>query len=67
MNKALSIAFLVVGIVLLVLGYNASQSVSSGISEAVQGAPSNKAIWLISLGVVAALVGGFGLIPRRRG
>ncbi|OAM87515.1 DUF3185 family protein [Termitidicoccus mucosus] len=66
MSKPLSIALLVIGIILLVFGYNASQSVSSNISETVQGAPSNKAIWLITTGVIATLVGILGLVYRRR-
>lgn len=66
MNKGISIALLIVGIILLIYGINAYNSASSSISQAVQGAPSNKAIWLIVLGVLGAIIGGFGLIRGAR-
>lgn len=65
MSKIPSIALLVVGIILLVYGLNASDSVSSSVSQAVTGAPTNKSIWLIVLGVIGILSGGFGLVFRR--
>ena len=65
MSKILSIALLVVGIVLLVYGLNASDSFSSSVSRAVNGAPTDKTIWLIALGVIGLIAGGFGLIFRR--
>ncbi|MDR2981266.1 MAG: DUF3185 family protein, partial [Puniceicoccales bacterium] len=42
MNKPLSIALLIVGVILLVYGFSASDSLSSNVSEAVHGAPSDK-------------------------
>jgi LPXTG-motif cell wall-anchored protein len=65
MSKIPSIAFLVVGIVLLVYGLDASNSVSSSVSNAVTGSPTDKSIWLIVLGVLGILSGGFGLFFRR--
>lgn len=56
---------LVVGIVLLIMGFNASDSLSSELSEAFDGAPSDKAIWLIVGGVVAAALGAIGLMRKR--
>jgi hypothetical protein len=64
MNRTLSIALLVVGIILLVWGLNASGSFASEVSEAVSGAPSNRSIWLIVLGALATIIGGLGLIRR---
>lgn len=66
MNRPLSIALLVVGVILLIWGFNASESVSSEVSEAVTGAPTDRSIWLIALGAVAALVGIFGFLRRGR-
>jgi LPXTG-motif cell wall-anchored protein len=65
MSKIPSIAFLIIGIVLLVYGLDASNSVSSSLSNAVTGSPTNKSIWLIVLGVLGILSGGFGLFFRR--
>lgn len=61
MNKTMSLALLVGGIVLLVFGYNAAQSASSAFSRVFTGSPTNKAIWMIAGGAVAAVVGLVGL------
>ncbi len=65
MSKIPSVAILVVGIILLVFGLNASNSAASSISNAVTGSPTDKSIWLIVLGVVGILTGGVGLVFRR--
>jgi LPXTG-motif cell wall-anchored protein len=65
MSKIPSVAFLIIGIILLVYGLDASNSFSSSVSNAVTGSPTNKSIWLIVLGVVGILSGGFGLFFRR--
>jgi uncharacterized membrane protein YidH (DUF202 family) len=61
MNKSMSLALLVGGIVLLVFGYNAAQSTSSAFSRIFTGSPSNKAIWMIVAGAIAAVLGLVGL------
>ncbi len=65
MYKIPSIALLVAGIILLVYGLDASNSVSSSITQAVSGTPTNKSIWLIATGVIGIISGGFGLFFRR--
>jgi hypothetical protein len=65
MNRAICIALIVVGIVLLIMGFNASESVGSEVSEAVQGTPSNRSIWLIVGGLASAIIGAVGLFRRR--
>jgi drug/metabolite transporter (DMT)-like permease len=65
MSRILSSVILLVGIVLLVYGIDASNSVSSSVTQAVSGTPTNKSIWLIVLGVVGVLSGGCGLLLRR--
>jgi hypothetical protein len=65
MSKIASIAILVVGILLLVYGLNGSSSVSSSVSRAVTGAPTDKTVWLIALGVIGVITGGFGLVFRK--
>jgi hypothetical protein len=67
-NKTIGIALVVVGVVLIALGFSASESFTSEFSEFFTGAPTNKAIWLFVGGVVALIVGlGGTLISARRG
>ena len=49
-----------VGIVLLIIGINASESFASDVSRFFTGEPTDRAIWFI-LGGVAAIVAGFGM------
>jgi hypothetical protein len=65
MNKPLSFAILVVGIILLVFGLNAHDSVASSAKEAVTGTPTDKSLWLIVLGTIGIVTGGFGALFRR--
>ncbi len=65
MNKALAIAILVVGVVLLIFGFNAQDSVASQASEALTGTPTDKSMWLIILGIIGVIVGGLGMLFRR--
>jgi len=57
MNKGIGIALLVVGIILVVYGINASDSASSGVSRIFTGAPNNKTLWLLLGGIGSAIVG----------
>lgn len=61
MNKGTAIALLVVGVVLLIFGYNAYNSASSGLSEMVTGAPTDKSMWLLAAGLIASIMGGYNL------
>lgn len=62
MNKILSIALLVGGLVLITIGMNASNSVGSGFSRIFTGSPTDKTIWLLIGGVAAAAIGAGGLL-----
>ncbi|HEY1848347.1 MAG TPA: DUF3185 family protein [Opitutaceae bacterium] len=66
MNKILSIVLLVVGIVLIVYGINASNSAASGVSRAFTGTPTDKTVWLLVIGIVLGLVGLFGMFRGPR-
>jgi hypothetical protein len=57
MNKAIGLALLVAGIVLIVYGINASHSVGSQVSQTFTGAPTNKTLWLLIGGIASAIVG----------
>ncbi len=59
MNKYLGIALLVGGAVLIVFGLQASDSFSSDVSRAFTGNPTDKSMWMLVGGIVAAIVGGF--------
>lgn len=48
---------IVVGVVLLIFGWSASNSASSEFSKAFQGAPSDKAIWLLVGGGILVVLG----------
>jgi len=61
MNRILSLALLVGGIVLIVYGVNASESLGSDFSRFFTGNPTDKTIWFLIGGVVAAAIGLGGL------
>lgn len=57
MNKAIGLALLVVGIVLIIFGISASDSFGSDVSRFFTGAPTDKSMWLLLSGVAATIVG----------
>ena len=57
MNKLVSLALLVGGVVLIIFGVQATDSFSSDVSRFFTGSPTDKAIWMLIGGIVAALVG----------
>jgi len=61
-NKLLSLVFLIGGIVLIVYGVHASNSVGSDFSRFFSGAPTDKSIWLLLAGAVLAAIGAGGLL-----
>ena len=62
MNKPISLALVVGGILLIIYGVAANDSVGSGISRFFTGSPTDKTMWLLIGGAVAAVVGGAGLV-----
>jgi Protein of unknown function (DUF3185) len=66
MNKPVSFALLAGGIVLIIWGANASDSVGSSFSRFFTGNPTDKAMWLMIGGVVAAVAGLIGVMSRSR-
>ncbi len=67
MMKAASLAILAGGIVLLVLGINASNSFGSDVSRLLTGSPTDRAIWMITAGVVLTVggVAGFAVGSKK--
>ena len=66
MHKAVYLALLAVGLLLLGFGLNATESFTSKLSEVVTGAPGDRAVWMLVCGVVAAVIGGIGLLDHRK-
>jgi Co/Zn/Cd efflux system component len=62
MNKAISLALLVGGIVLIVYGISASDSISSSFTRFFTGSPTDKTMWLLIGGIVAVVVGLVGVL-----
>jgi len=60
--KAIAIAVLAGGIILLVFGINAYNSSSSDISRFFTGEATDKSMWMLLGGVVATLLGLGGLL-----
>jgi hypothetical protein len=61
MNRLLSVGLLIAGVILLIMGIASSDSFSSEVSEVVQGAPSDKTIWLLIGGGLLTLAGLVGV------
>jgi uncharacterized membrane protein len=62
MNKVISLALLIGGIVLFIYGLSASDSIASGVSRAFTGSPTDKTIWLLVGGIIASIIGVVGLV-----
>ena len=61
MNKMVSIVLLVGGVVLMIMGFQATNSFGSDLSRFFTGSPTDKAIWMLIGGVVAGVIGLLGL------
>lgn len=66
MNKALSLALLIVGVLLLGWGVNASDSASSHVSRFFTGSPTDESVWLLVGGLAASIFGVAGLLGGTR-
>ena len=66
MNKIVSLVLLVGGIILLIYGIQASESIGSEFSRLFTGSPTDKAMWMLIGGAVAAVVGLAGLLRGSR-
>ena len=57
MNRIISLALLIGGVVLIVIGISATNSFSSDVSRFFTGSPTDKAVWMLIGGAVAAFIG----------
>lgn len=60
-NKVLAIVLLVVGLILLFLAYQSSQSLGDQVTEAVTGRFTDSTVWYLIIGAASA-VAGLGLL-----
>lgn len=66
MRRLVGMGVIVVGIFLVFLGLDASDSLASRFSRLFTGSPTDRTIWLLIGGAFAVLVGVSMVWPRRR-
>ena len=57
MNKIFSVALLIGGVALMIVGINAMNSFGSDVSRFFTGSPTDKAVWMFIGGIVTTGVG----------
>lgn len=62
MNRLISLALLVGGLLLLLYGISAADSIGSSFFRLFTGSPTDKSIWLMVGGIVATALGAGGLV-----
>ena len=62
MNKIISLIFLIGGVALIIVGFNATNSFSSDVSRFFTGSPTDKAVWMLIGGTLAAIIGTVGTL-----
>jgi len=62
MQKMISAALLVGGLILLYFGYQEMQSFGSEVEEFVTGSPSDRSIWMMAGGGALSIAGLVGLV-----
>ena len=66
MRRIIGLSLVVVGVVLLVWGFNAADSFASDVSRFFTGSPTDRAIWLTIAGVAAIVAGGVAVaLPNK--
>ena len=65
MNRIVSLALLVGGVVLMILGINAMNSFGSDVSRFFTGSPTDKAVWMLIGGIGATLIGLMGSLRNK--
>ncbi|MBJ7449712.1 MAG: DUF3185 family protein [Parachlamydiales bacterium] len=67
-GRILALVLLIVGVILLVFGINASQSVTENVMESATGRFTDKTMWYIIGGVVMIIFGGaIAVFGRKKG
>jgi hypothetical protein len=66
MRRGIGLALLIVGIILIIWGFNATESLNSEVTEFFSGTPSNRAIWLLAVGAGSTIAGLFSLLSTSK-
>ena len=66
MNRLISLALLIGGIILIIYGLNASDSIGSSFSRLFTGNPTDETIWFLLGGILATGLGAAGLLRGGR-
>ncbi|MCL4788492.1 MAG: DUF3185 family protein [Verrucomicrobia bacterium] len=66
MNKIVSLALLIGGVVLIIFGIQATNSFSSDVSRFFTGSPTDKAVWMLIGGSIAVVAGLITLRPWKQ-
>ena len=64
MSKSIGAALIVIGVVCLAFGVNASESFSSDLSRFFTGAPTDRTLWLFLIGGVCTMAGVLSLVRQ---
>lgn len=62
MNKAISLALLVGGLILIIYGVSAADSIGGRFTRFFTGSPTDETVWMLLGGIVATIVGAGGLL-----
>lgn len=65
MQKAIGVACLAVGVLLLVWGHNIAESVGSQVKEAITGSPTDRSMYFYIGGVVLSIFGVFRIFSGK--
>jgi len=66
MNKIVSLVLLVGGIVLIIFGVSAADSIGDRFSRFFTGTPTDSTVWMLLGGIVAAIIGAAGMLRGTR-
>ena len=61
MKKIVWLSLLVIGIVMMVLGVQAMNSLESDVNRLFRGTPTDKSVWMLVGGILCAMAGGYGV------
>ncbi|TVR40232.1 MAG: DUF3185 family protein [Planctomycetota bacterium] len=66
MLRIISFGLLGLGIVLIIVGLGAQDSIHSKLSEVFTGTPSDATVWYLAVGIAAAVAGAAGILIGTR-